>query len=165
MKGSNYRVIRGHPYGRREYIKGNPALKIAKFHTGEKSNNYEIKLQLAVKFRAQIRHNAIEAARVSANKILNQIGPDVYYLSVVAYPHIVLKENKMIDTAGADRLQEGMRRAFGKPTGLAARAEIGTTILEVRIMKEHLSEAKRAFKTASSKLPIQCFIREIELKN
>ena len=48
MKGSNYRVIRCHPYTRIEFIKGNPALKIAKFHTCEKSNNYDIKLQLAV---------------------------------------------------------------------------------------------------------------------
>ena len=52
----------------------------------------------------------------------------------------------MIATAGADRLQEGMRRAFGKATGLAARVERGRTIYEAHVTRENLELAKKAFK-------------------
>src|SRR3989442_15465786 len=78
----------------------------------------------------QIRHNALESARVSANKVLfDKYGETGYRLQLCVYPHIILRENKMIATAGADRLQEGMRRAFGKPTGRAARVHDGQSIL------------------------------------
>ena len=58
----------------------------------------------------------------------------------------------MIATAGADRLQEGMRRAFGKATGLAARVHPQQSILEAFVMRSNLQLAKRGFKVASSKL-------------
>ena len=41
----------------------------------------------------------------------------------------------MIATAGADRLQEGMRRAFGKATGLAARIQPGQ--VDTKPMLQH----------------------------
>ena len=41
-----------------------------------------------------------------------------------------MRENKMIATAGADRLQEGMRKAFGKPIGSRRVVDIGTVVLE-----------------------------------
>ena len=34
--------------------------------------------------------------------------------------------------AGADRLQTGMRGAFGKPTGLVARVNIGQILMSIR---------------------------------
>ena len=58
----------------------------------------------------------------------------------------------MIATAGADRLQEGMRRAFGKATGLAARIKRGDAIYEAYVTSENLERAKRAFRVASSKI-------------
>ena len=48
MRGANYRVPRGMPYVRREYIKGKPQSKIAKFSSGQPSNNYDYKLELLV---------------------------------------------------------------------------------------------------------------------
>jgi large subunit ribosomal protein L10e len=60
----------------------------------------------------------------------------------------------MIATAGADRLQEGMRKAFGKPVGLAARVYIGTVVIELSVKAEHLDKAKAAMKAASTKLPM-----------
>ncbi len=164
MKGRNYKVIRGMPYARRDFIPGAPRPKIAKFSTGNPSQNYDLKLELRAKERAQIRHNALEAARVALNKKLAGIGEGNYYLLMKTYPHIVLRENKMIATAGADRLQEGMRRAFGKPIGLAARVEVDNIILELSIKKENLEVAKDALKMASSKLPIPTYVKEIPLK-
>lgn len=76
----------------------------------------------------------------------------------------MLRENKMIATAGADRLQEGMRRAFGKPIGLAARVEVDDIILEASVKKENLEKAKEALKVATSKLPIPTYIKEVPLK-
>ena len=165
MKGRNYRLSRGMPFCRREYMGGIPQCKIARFSTGQASNDYDIKLELTNQVRGQVRHNAIEAARVAANKKLVLIGESSYFLKVKLYPHIVLKENKMIATAGADRLQEGMRHAWGKPTGLAARVYAGKVMLEVHIMKENLSQAKDALRTAASKLPFTTTIVESLLKS
>ena len=87
-----------------------------------------------------------------------------YWLSVRLYPHVVISENKMIATAGADRLQEGMRRAYGKPIGLASRVRIGAVILQIDTMESHLAQAKTALKTASSKLPMPSLIKIEQLE-
>ena len=60
----------------------------------------------------------------------------------------------MIATAGADRLQEGMRKAWGKPMGLALRVMPGSVILELSVKKENLAKAKEAMRSASTKLPM-----------
>ncbi|MBE18565.1 MAG: 50S ribosomal protein L16 [Thaumarchaeota archaeon] len=153
MNGSNYRTPNGMPLSKK-YAPGTPDIKIARFNTGASNSDYNLKLQLISKEKSQIRDNAIEAARVSANKSLTKhIGETSYRLSVKLYPHVVISENRMLATAGADRLQEGMRRAYGKPIGLAARVNIGSVILEVNTYKEFFNEGKNALKTASSKLP------------
>jgi large subunit ribosomal protein L10e len=111
-------------------------------------------LTLISKGRVQIRSNALESARVAANKKLVSLGEEGYYLVVRSYPHIVLRENKMIATAGADRLQEGMRKAFGKPIGVAARVAIGTTVLELHVKAADLQKGKDALHAATTKLPM-----------
>ena len=111
-------------------------------------------MQLVSKGRVQIRSNALEAARVAANKKLASLGEEGYYLIVKTYPHLVLRENKMIATAGADRLQEGMRKAFGKPIGVAARVDIGTTVLELHVKAADLDKGKNAMNAAKTKLPM-----------
>ncbi len=155
MKGRNYRAAVGMPYARREYIAGVPQPKIAKF-TGGTPGEYEYKVMLVSNdTRAQIRHNALEAARVAANKVMQKIGESSYFSILRVYPHIVLRENKMIAAAGADRLQEGMRRAFGKPVGLAARVDNGQVIMEIHVNEQHVNTAKEALDVAASKLPIK----------
>ena len=71
------------------------------------------------------------------------------------YPHIILRENKMIATAGADRLQEGMRRAFGKPTGRAARVENGQDLFIIYVPEDGVETAKKAAEVAGTKLPMK----------
>lgn len=101
-----------------KYIHGAPVCKVQKFTMGDYKATYQYKVSLIAESRVQVRHNALEAARVSANKVMSdKLGETGYLLKVVTYPHVILRENRMIATAGADRLQEGMRRSFGKPNG------------------------------------------------
>src|SRR5215216_7912718 len=164
MKGVNYRETRGMPYVRREYIAGKPQLKIARFSSGLAGNNYEYKIELIATEKLQIRHNALEAARLAANKRMAQAGETSFFSMLRVYPHVLLRENKMIATAGADRLQEGMRRAFGKATGLAARIQPGQVIFEAYVTSANLNLAKDGFKVASSKLGCPAVIRITPLK-
>src|SRR5213592_13713 len=164
MKGVNYRETKGMPYVRREYISGKPQLKIARFSSGQSKVDYDYKLELIVSEKLQIRHNALEAARLAANKTMSQAGDMSFFSRLTVFPHLVLRENKMIATAGADRLQEGMRKAFGKPIGLAARVEIGSVILELGVKAENLEKAKEATHAASAKLPMKTKVQVVPLQ-
>jgi large subunit ribosomal protein L10e len=164
MHGANYRKGSGQPYTRKEYIKGKPQIKIAKFHGG-KPGDYDFCVQLLINEKIQIRHMAIESARLAANKTLEKVTGETGYSSRLRiYPHILLRENKMIATAGADRLQEGMRRAWGKAVSLAARVRQGQCIMEMNVKKEHVEAAKKALKGACVKLPGTPSIKVIPLK-
>ncbi len=155
MHGKNYREIKGMAYTSKKFAPGAPNPKVARFTTGKSRPDYDVKLRLVSEGRVQIRHNALEAARVAANKKVALLGEENYFLVVKPYPHVILRENKMIATAGADRLQEGMRKAFGKPIGLAARVSIGDTILELSLKSENTEKGKEAMKAASTKLPMK----------
>ena len=149
---------------RKEFAPSAPNPKIARFSTGTARPDYEVKLQLMAEERVQIRHNALEAARVAINKKMASVGEENFYLAVKVYPHVILRENKMIATAGADRLQEGMRKAFGKPIGLAARVDQGSVLFELSVKQTSVEKAKEALKTAASKLPLTSLIKEIPLQ-
>src|SRR5271155_5618439 len=149
-------------YTSKVYAPGAPNSKVARFTTGKATNDYAYSIELVSKGRVQIRSNALESARVATNKKLALLGEDNYYLIVRTYPHIILRENKMIATAGADRLQEGMRKAFGKPIGVAARVEIGTTVLELHVKATDLQKGKDALHAAKTKLPMLTSIKVSE---
>src|SRR5438128_12395231 len=122
---------------------------------GSPSNFFRI-VNLVSQERVQIRHNALESCRVAANKVLlDKYGDTGYRLTLTPYPHVILRENKMIATAGADRLQEGMRRSFGKPTGRAARVENGQSILIIYVPEDGVETAKKACEVAGTKLPMK----------
>lgn len=162
MHGSNYRENKSMAYTKK-FAPGTPNPKIARFTTGKYSTDYAYVLQLISKGTVQIRSNALESARVATNKKLATLGEEGYYLIVKPYPHIVLRENKMIATAGADRLQEGMRKAFGKPIGVAARVFIGTTVLELYVKAPDLQKGKDAMHAAKAKLPMLTEVKITEL--
>jgi len=63
MHGANYRIGNGQPYTRKKYIKGKPQIKIAKFSGGQRAD-YDYCVQLCSSEKVQIRHMAIEAARL-----------------------------------------------------------------------------------------------------
>ena len=163
MHGANYRDGTGQPFTRKEYIKGKPQIKIAKFQGGKRST-YQYCVQLCINEKIQIRHMAIESTRLAANKTLEKTtGESGYYSRLRIYPHNLLRENKMIATAGADRLLEGMRRAWGKATSLGARVKDGQCIMELYVNGEaHLEAAKKALKGACVKLPGTPSIKVVE---
>lgn len=160
-----YTKFSGPPYTRKEYIPGVPPPKVSKFEMGNIHGDYDYEVVLSVEEAGQIRHNALEAARIIALKRLTvRAGENNFFLKLKVYPHHVIRENKMLAFAGADRLQEGMRLAFGKPIGTAARVYPGQEIFVVRVKKEHLEYAKEAMKLAASKLPLPCRIAVKPLK-
>jgi len=158
MKARNYREVKGVPYTRREYMRGVPQPKITKFTHGTPSGSYDYRLLLIATEKAQIRHNALEAARVATNRHLQRRLGKNYFMRVLLYPHVVLRENKMIFGAHADRLQDGMRRAFGKPVGTAARVRPNSPIIMINVNEENLEVAKEALKRGAAKLPTKCRI-------
>ncbi|MBS7633904.1 50S ribosomal protein L16 [Candidatus Bathyarchaeota archaeon] len=158
MKARNYREVKGMPYTRHEYVHGPPQPKITKFTAGKPSESQTHQVSLVADKRIQIRHNALEAARIAANRYLQEKLGDRFFMRVMVLPHMILRENKMIFGAHADRLQEGMRRAFGKPIGRAARVEPNQPIIIVNVEENGLEAAKEALRRAEAKLPTTCRI-------
>lgn len=88
--------------------------------------------------KEHVTSEGLEAARVAANKyMVKHAGREAFHLRVRVHPYHVLRINKMLSCAGADRLQTGMRGAFGKPNGLAARVQIGQVLMSIRCKDAH----------------------------
>lgn len=149
-----YRKVEGQVYTRREYMGGIPTCRVTQFDTGNVRGTFGWSLTLGTEEAAQVRDIALESARVSAVRVLEKAAPNEYHLKVRRFPHQVLREHKMAMGAGADRISDGMRRAFGKPVGRAVRAGIGTELLTVYTTETHLADAKEALRKASHKLPV-----------
>lgn len=138
-----YTGVNRPPYTRKKYIKGGPEPKIRVFDFGSPDKEFPLEVSLITDERCQISHNALEAARIHVNRFLTRkIGRENYYYRVCVYPHHRIRENKMMTGAGADRLQDGMRKAFGKVISVAARVYEGDRILFVRTHSENVTLAK-----------------------
>jgi large subunit ribosomal protein L10e len=88
--------------------------------------------------KENVSSEALEAARIAANKYMTKFaGKEAFHLRVRVHPFHVLRINKMLSCAGADRLQTGMRGAFGKPQGVCARVQIGQILLSIRCRDNH----------------------------
>ena len=156
---SMYRKITQQAYTRREYMGGVPLSRITQFVLGNKNQKFNLTFSLTADERCQIRHTALESARIAANRALEKkIGIQDYRLIVRLYPHHVLRENKQATGAGADRVSMGMRAAFGKAVGTAARVKPNQTIMIVETNEKNIDFVKEALKKASSKLPTSCTI-------
>ena len=66
----------------------------------------------------------------------------------------MLREHKRINVAQADRFQEGMKKAYGKPVGVAARVDRGDTVIVAEVPDEGVEVAKEALTRAGHKLPV-----------
>lgn len=142
------------PYVRVEYIDGAPGSRIKMFDMGNLSADFPVAITLVAKEHVQIRDIALEAARVSANKYLSRmVGENNYKLKLRVYPHHILREHRMAVGAGADRISQGMRAAFGIPVGRAAQVKPGTKIMTIWTNPEYFEFAKEALRRASMKLP------------
>ncbi|UCH89784.1 MAG: 50S ribosomal protein L16 [Thermoplasmata archaeon] len=154
-----YREIRGQANTRREYMGGVPASRITQFDLGHKKGEFSIMVSLIAKEQCQIRHTALESARIAANRhMTKKAGTLGFHLKIRIHPHVVLRENKQATGAGADRVSQGMRKSFGKAVGTAARIKPGQKLISIRTTKPHYLTAKNALRRASMKLPTPCTV-------
>lgn len=153
-----YRRVVGQAYTQRQYMGGVPHNRIVQYHMGDTNGKFDVELKLIGKELCQIRHTALESARVAAGRVLLTTGEKAFHLQVNVYPHHVLRENKVATGAGADRISQGMRRAFGKPVGTAARVEPGATLMTLAAPAANFQKAKLALHKAAYKLPTPCKI-------
>src|SRR5690606_21090878 len=59
----------------------------------------------------------------------------------------------MLSCAGADRLQQGMRGAWGKPAGVVARVRVGQIIHSIRTKESNRAHVIEALRRARNKFP------------
>lgn len=158
-----YKVPPKKPYTRKEYIKSMPQPRLRILEIGNPNYQYDFVVLLRARQRVMILDRALEAARITANRYLTKkLGRGNYFMRIRTYPHHILRETKFLGVAGADRIQQGMRKAFGKPVDRAAIIRINQIIMEVWIDKNNLPVAKEALRRASHKLGID---HEIEIVN
>jgi large subunit ribosomal protein L10e len=144
---------------RKGYVKGVPEVKIHRFEEGIRKPEYTLRLRLIIKTPVQIRDNALESIRVSTSKaITKKIGEGNFFMKMLVYPHHVIRENAMSTGAGADRFQSGMRLAFGRPAGSAARVMKNQPIVEVLSKPEHELVIKKAMRSVFGKIPAPCTV-------
>lgn len=102
----------------------------------------------------QLSAEGLEAARICANKYMIKFaGKDSFHIRIRVHPYHIVRINKMLSCAGADRLQTGMRGAFGKPQGTVARVNIGQPLISIRCKDTHEATAIEALRRAKFKFP------------
>ncbi|GAI46212.1 unnamed protein product [marine sediment metagenome] len=155
--GSMYRYARGKPSTRREYMGGIPASRITQFVHGNRQAEFPVQLSLVANEKCQVRHNALESARITVNRAMEKkVGIANYRLRILVYPHVVLRENKQATGAGADRVSQGMRSAYGKNVSTAALVKVDQAIMTIETFEQHTGFAKNALRKAGIKIPSPC---------
>lgn len=162
-KGAAYSKRYARPYTRvskrktKSYIKTVPNSRIVKFKMGDvkgfNKGEYPIQLHMISKENCQVRDNSIEAVRQFLNRFLQTNVGKEFYLEVKMYPHHILRENKMLTGAGADRMQTGMSRSFGKTIGRAALVKPNQIMYVIGVKtKKGEIEARKLINSSKSRL-------------
>ena len=155
--GSMYRYVRGQATTRKKYMGGIPNPRITQFVMGNKTDDFPLQVTLTANERCHVRHNSLESARITANRALEKkIGTANYRLRIRVYPHIILRENKQATGAGADRVSQGMRSAYGKNVGTAAKVQPNQIIMTVETTEQYIEHAKNALRKAGMKITSPC---------
>jgi len=152
-----YRYCKNKPYPKSRYLRGVPEAKLQIYDVGSKSessHSFPLCLHLVSGELEQISANALEAARVVVNKFLTKnIGRDSFHLRIRVHPFHFVRINKMLTCAGADRLQTGMRGAYGKPETPVARVKINQILLSVRTKPMFKAQVTEALRRSAFKFP------------
>jgi len=147
-------------FRKKSFIRATPHKVMVKYNMGHPTKKFSYKLNLISKSSLQIRHNAMESARMTCNKLLEEgLGKTEYRLQFRPYPHHILRENPLAAGAGADRMSTGMKMSFGKPISAAARIKKGQILISLDVNKTSIDLAKRALKRAQYKYPCSCLIQ------
>jgi len=171
-KASAYTKRYARPYTRKSkvqkksFIKAAPNSNIVKFKMGDlkgfEAGKYSTTLDVKSKEKLQLRDNAIEAVRQFMNRFLVERVGKEFFFHVRPYPHHVLRENKMLTGAGADRMQTGMSLAYGKSMGRAALIKKNQTIFTVSVSGDKNESIARALiHSVKSRLPCKVHIETI----
>jgi len=161
IKGPAFQRKRSRSH-RREYARGGADSKLRFFQGGlnlkeKKREEYDFVVGLKAEKNVQISHYALEAIRITINSSLQKsIGRQNYHLTIKIKPFQVIRENRQLNFAGADRIQSGMRNSFGKSIGKAARVKAGKIICEVMCNEKDLPLVKDRLRIANIKLPTKC---------
>ncbi len=137
---------------RKSFVKALPHNSLNVFSMGV-TGAYGLRLDLVADYKVQVRDNSLESARQAANKYLEKKIPGNYFLKILVFPHNVLRENKMVSGAGADRIQKGMRQSFGRPTDRAAVIRGGQVLFSAFVNEANVPMVQEAYKRARGKLP------------
>jgi len=150
-----YRYCKNKPYIKSRYLRGVPDPKIAIYDVGRKAavtDDFPLCVHLVCGEKQQLSAEALEAGRIVINKHMTKMtGKDSFHMKVRAHPYHVVRINKMLTCAGADRLQTGMRHAFGKAMGVVARVTIGQIIYSVRSRKDNMKSVIESLRRAKYK--------------
>merc|ERR1711977_673514 len=151
-----YRYCKNKPYPKSRFNRGVPDPKIRIFDLGRKRANvdeFPLCIHLVSNELEQLTSEGLEAARITANKYLvKTAGKEGFHLRVRAHPYHVVRINKMLSCAGADRLQTCMRGAFGKSYGTVARVKIGQILCSIRCREGAGKNALEALRRACFKI-------------
>ena len=145
----------------RSYIKTVPPSKVVKMRMGDISGfqegKYKIVMSIVSKENVQMRDNSIESARQYLNRFLPaEVGKDFYFK---VYPHHILRENKMLTGAGADRMQTGMAQSFGKTIGRAALVKKNQAIMVIAVStKKQELAARKLIVSVRPRLPCRVHV-------
>ena len=150
---------------RKSYIRSMPHRHLTRYRFGSDKSEYDRAYLLVATQDVMLRDNALESARQVINRYLDRTMQGNYFFMVRIYPHHIIRENKMVAGAGADRIQKGMRRAFGRPTMVAARVKKGTPIFEVRTFSSNEKDVGVAYKRARMKLSGRFRVDTLDLTN
>ena len=150
-----YRYQKNKPYPKSRFNRGVPDSKIRLFDGGKKKAEFDLFpccVHLVSNEKEQISSEALEAARIAANKFMQtKAGREAFHMRIRPHPWHTIRINKMLSCAGADRLQQGMRGAFGKPYIKTARVDIGSVLMSIRVKPQNLQHAEMALRRSKFK--------------
>merc|ERR1712159_248519 len=151
-----YRYQKNKPYIKSRYCRGVPDAKIRIYDLGRKKasvDDFPFCAHLTSDELEQVSSEALEACRIACNKYMTKnAGKDSFHVRIRVHPFHVLRINKMLSCAGADRLQTGMRGAFGKSYGTVARVKIGQILASIRCREGVSKHALEALRRAKYKI-------------
>jgi large subunit ribosomal protein L10e len=150
-----YRYQKNKCFPKSRYNRGVPDSKLRIYDIGRKKaayNEFPHCVHLVSGEKEQLSSESLEAARIAANKYMQtKAGKDAFHMRMRVHPWHVLRINKQLSCAGADRLSSGMRQAWGKPYGRSARVDIGTILMSIRVKEDNLAHAKEALRRSMFK--------------
>lgn len=103
----SYRYCKNKPYPKSRFCRGVPDPKIRIFDLGRKKatvEDFPLCVHLVSDEYEQLSSEALEAGRICCNKYLvKHCGKDQFHIRMRVHPFHVIRINKMLSCAGADR--------------------------------------------------------------